>query len=634
MQRSLSAFLLVVAITALPFALFNKSGSRATTGTGNVLEPGGQPARQGGAVVSSAMLLDAQSGDSRVMAAVVDPDRKWMVLVQREPGGPHFPLALGSMEIAAEQGSRTVQIEAGHATVPSVMTSGKYSVSGVKDSGGDSLFFCNDDESATVRCYSYPGIFVRPVDTNGVPTEEIEALEFSGDENRAADFDVPPSSRHVAALSVDGLDPTYVPALDAFSPFYLLRVKGKAWVRVDSADCAPGGAITIPARPSGSVVFQEVYQAYPRMPRLIVNAVGGQQMMRPLLRPEVYERIEGWPVGEYEAYLTLSSRDAVESAVTEVARFTVREGQTTTVAITPLVDSETAGVGHLRGILRFEAWDLVEPWYQRYGLRLNIESLSGPDSLPFKMVDRRQRLLSTKLMQELPGRPGGSPSWAWDAGEYPAGAYRMQVEPIRAWVDFSVVAGETTVLDQAIPEMAVTVLDFGGKVEDPTSMTAFLSYPREWQNPPRINEAPKLIEGEEGTAMMICSPGDYTLRFLCGIEFKEQDLSLDPGWNMAYVDLDTDKSCVLAMIDKGGKPLAPSREDWDRITVESQATGQKLKVLPRHVRRNGVGQWSECIVTLPEDGAAVIRGLSVLGATTDSAEVVLKADERIEFRVE
>lgn len=120
---------------------------------------------------------------------------------------------------------------------------------------------------------------------------------------------------------------------------------------------------------------------------------------------------------------------------------------------------------------------------------------------------------------------------------------------------------------------------------------------------------------------------------MCGLEFKEQELSLAPGWNRAFVDLSRTPTCNIELTGEDGNPLGLELTDWDGITVTSKATGAPVKVVPGHMRRKGVGTWSRCRLEIPADGVVVIHGLSSVGFTEDTTELTLKEGERYELRV-
>jgi len=536
--------------------------------------------------------------------------------------------------ILMERESLEIPVHAGEVAVPADMRENDFSLVSISDADGSELYFTRTEEQGApvIRCYSYPGIFVHVDGSAEEQRRLVLGAELNGARSQVANFSIPPTRSSVSRLPGDGIDPTYVAAIGSDSPFYLLRAEGMAWTRLEAADIEPGDFTTIPATPCGSVAFRMTDKEYPGALRLIVNAKGGgRTIMTPVFRSELEVPMDGWPVGEYVAFLTEAGSSSPRDAVSEMAKFTVDQGQTTVVQLVALAGSD-AGTGYLRGTLQFEAWDLVEAWYLRHGFRLIMESLSAPDSVEFKSIRRRNRLISTNGMSVLTDVQSGNPAWSWDAGEYPVGDYRMHVEPVRAWVDFTIRTGEVTVLDQPIPPLAVALLDFGRDVGNVEKLSPFLSFPKEWETSPPLSRSPPLIEQSRESFLMIAPPGQYTFAVLWGIDVHEREIELVEGWNSLFFNLGSAPTSVIALIDEQGVPRGIPRSDWDRISVELPS-GAKLRLIPTHVRRNYVGTWSEAVIDISAGNKVVLKGFLELGLDVEPAELELEDGVRHEVVV-
>lgn len=553
------------------------------------------------------------------------------VLVQEEPDGPRSPLESGKIRLGS--GARTLELPVvgGNTTLPSdwAVLRGDEPLS-VEDDSGKRLYACLDVNSAMVRCYGYPGVFVHV--GGGPASSALRAAKYSGDPNLSSAFKVPPSEEHIAPLHVDGARPAFVQALSEGETFYMLRPEGGAWIRVDARDAPVGSTIMTSLTACGSVTFSAPGVALERTPRLVVHTADGEAVMQPRFAPRVQQAmVDGWPTGEYEAYLTLAPTDSPRFAVTERVPFEVLPGQGTHVEI-KAPEGSTAE-GYLVGVLHFEAWELVEPWFQEFGLRLIIEPVEGVNTAAFNAVPRRDRILPTQLMEQLPTQVSGSPAWAWDAGAYPVGAYRMSIEPLRTWIHFSVESGKTTSINDPVPVLAVTVLEFGGEApkQDPALM---LSYPKGWSHYPQKNDAPRLLKGEDGTRKLISEPGEYSLGFLWGTQWFEQELVLEPGWNTAYFNTGGIATATLELVDGAGDLLELERADWSGLSIRSKVSGEPVTVMPMHVRVHGRGSWTRALVDVSDGQNVIIDGLAKLGFGPEPVEVELKDGETTRLRKE
>lgn len=584
----------------------------------------GTSARPGGTVQGAAPfgVVAAAEGGGDTGNRVSGPGslRTLRVTVQARPGEAHRPLASGTARIAGAGPNSALPIEGGRISVlEGPWSEAEFRVLSVQDDSGKSLFVSLDADSSKLRCYGYPGIFVQGVGAGpGPSTSKLEAMEFSGDPNLGSEFDVPPSWNHVTELSTDGEGPTFVEALSPGNSSYWLRFVGQAWQRVEANDCPLGGTVTLESKPSGSVVFSTTISGLHRTPKLVVRGLDGEAIMRPRLSDAVQYGVGGWPAGTYEAFLTVASTDSPVFAVSGRETFEVFPGQSTQVILAAPEEGESNELGHLSGILSFESWELVEPWFLEYGLRLTIEPLEGVDNAAFNSIRRRDRILPVSSMADLQSMPNGSPAWGWDAGQYPAGRYRLQIEPIRSWIEFSVEAEQETVLDRPVPVMAVAVIEGGVASLDASAFAPLLSYPLGWSSYPESNDSPKLLTTADGAMMMITEPGEYSLNFLWGTRFVQEPLELLPGWNTVFLNLGEVATSILAIQGEDGEPLDLDRSDWDSITAQAQDGGHGLELIPMHVRSQGASSWSQAIIDVSGGPGVVIGGLRGLGFEEDS----------------
>jgi hypothetical protein len=306
------------------------------------------------------------------------------------------------------------------------------------------------------------------------------------------------------------------------------------------------------------------------------------------------------------------------------------------LALSPKFSDGPVGWGHLEGTLRFEAWDLVEPWYSEVGLNLRIQEIAPEPSLQFKGLKRGQKLIRTHTMERVEGAIEDNPAWRWDAGEYPAGRYRLHVDPLRWSMEIAVPSGERSVVDVRVPELARTTINLSVTGGDLSKLSVYIPPPKGTDPSAAVNESPPLIPGEHGSLQMISAPGAYSLGIMWKSKFYEQEVDLLPGWNSILVDVDDVRMSTIELTDNNGRPHVLERGDWDHIAVRSK-DGERAELKAVHlsqtVDRVRYSGYSRANILFKEAGVFEITGFDELGISVTPTTLELKEGAKLKLVV-
>lgn len=441
-------------------------------------------------------------------------------------------------------------------------------------------------ELESITCYAYPGFLIEPTEQSTRPSGKLEVVKPGANANLGKNFSVPPSPAHVSNIASSTQGFAYVPIPEHPRDTYLARLADSAWVKIQAGLAEPGSRLTLDFERSGSVVFNSDIRESSITMALMVKDAEDRTMLNPRFKKVRGHTIPGWLPGTYTALVETFGLGQ-EHPLSDSATFEVRAGEITTVELDSLLANESTK-GFLRGTLHFQSWELVAPWYDnKTGFTLEIEPLSEDARSRFHEVRRRKRTLMTPWMQNIATIDSGNPAWMWDAGAYPPGRYRAHINPLRAMVDFEVLASEFTILDAPIPMLAVTLLDIGIPIEDLGKLRPLLPYPESVENPSLLIKSPKLIHSNiPGQPMMICPPGGYDMAFLWNGKPYDQRVNLKPGWNTVEFKVRDIATAIIALSDQVGNDYFLDKAEWEYIRVLNSA-GRECSLTPMHYRING-----------------------------------------------
>ncbi len=458
------------------------------------------------------------------------------VELKREELSPFEPLMTGSLQVRVDGRPQHFAVENGRATIVGSLEAEDWRSLRVLDAEGASLFshLSGAPADGRVSCYGYPGYFLGqdPPVAEGAPNSLSVYAPTDPLSLRRCLY--PAQAADVQEVPLVRGEFSYVRAFETDDDYYFVRRPGFAWLKIFSQDVSPGEVFWLHFERSGSVVFRGPELNLEREPRVIA-----QSGYQPAIRPELHEVngrvLDGWRPGKYKAFMTPNISELELSAVTETAEFEVVAGETTNVdfVLKEGFERDEAGWGYLEGTLHIESWVLVEPWNTEVGLRIRIKRLGPEDCLEWEGLRRQKKLLPVYVMEEVQSKEVGDPLWRWSAGRYPAGRYRIHVDPLSWFVDVVVKPEETTVVEADVPTLARTVIAISAEGADASNLPVIL-FNLDDANPSRFSkESLQLITGEAGSLQMISPPGRYNAVILWNGKVYEQEIDLHAGWNSA-----------------------------------------------------------------------------------------------------
>jgi len=291
------------------------------------------------------------------------------------------------------------------------------------------------------------------------------------------------------------------------------RRSGFGWYRIDAASLGPQSIAVLSWSNGGTVFFDvEVPASLPRT-RLVVRDSDQRVVFRMLATDSRLQGFGSWPEGAYSAYLAGTSGLSSLTAISPVVSFEVTAGATVTVDLKPLLAEGDREMGRLSGLLSFDSWELVEVWHQSYGIELRILPRDLDSELALRMLPRSKREVILRDLDMGGSTTGGSPTWAWDLGEFPPGEYRLSLDPLHASIDFAVIRGERTHLATPIADLAIVYLDVrdGTARVVPESVLVVPVHPGRETGAPGVLENAKTILAEDGTLAVVTTPGNVAI---------------------------------------------------------------------------------------------------------------------------
>lgn len=525
------------------------------------------------------------------------------VSVQSAPDSLFEPLAQGWVHLSFGERSLKVEVTRGLASFAASSPEFKeLAVDAVVSDDGQSLWFDPDEmpSGSEINCYAFPGFFAKSLLGSGV---RLEGWSF-GSESEVDCHDLLSADPALGEPIDSGSKDTLFVSMDEAIDCYLLRVSGRAWTRIRADDLEPGATVYLSKELAGSVSFL-VHPNPEGDSWLVVSSSLGATILLAEASAASLRVLDGWPVGAYEAYLSAARDHGRHLALSDVVAFSVDAGSRTNVVLTVQEDATVSkSTGSLRGVLAFEAWDLVAPWYEKFGLSVQIRATNKAAMRASSALSARERMIPTGRMEVLSGPETGNPAWAWQREALPVGQYELVIEPIGVSTKFEIIADTITVLDEPVADLAVIMLSFNRPVDLAALSPMLLPKDNEPRVPGPMN-ASALLRKDADVALMMASAGAYTLGVFWGSRTISRDVDLHAGWNEVSVDMPVDRSVTLRFVDEEGNPMPWERRTWDAITFTS-TDGEKLDAILKHVRRGDFRGYCSAILDLPADGLVLV----------------------------
>jgi hypothetical protein len=507
------------------------------------------------------------------------PRGKVSISVKKDEYLPFKPLMSGSLRIRAGSHLRSFPIKNGAATIVGSVEAGDWRTLRVHDSEGQLLFSHLDGapSEGQVQCYAYPGYFLRQKLPATGGAQGVLTVYSPASPVFLSRCMYPSQPADLIEVPIVRGELSYVRALESTRDYYFARRPGFAWIKILPDDMDAGDVATLDLKASGKVVLRGPELRLERTPRVIVQS-GVKQAIRAKAGEVDGRVLDGWLPGVYTAFMTPSISESELTAITEVEEFEVVAGEIANVVFTLKAEyGSESSWGSLQGTLSVESWSLVEPWDAELGLRIRVQRL-GPDaSLDWEGLRRQKKLLPVHAMEEVMSPRLGDPIWRWNAGSYPAGRYRLHVDPLRWFVDVSVESEHATVVDCQLPTLARTDIAVGAEGVDASSLVAFLSHPEGAYPPGAPNPSPHLISNGVGSLQMISPPGRHNLAIMWKGSVYEQEVDLQPGWNSVFFPVGDGLVSTLFLVDSEGEPYNLSKEVWDAISI-AHPNGDPLRL--------------------------------------------------------
>jgi hypothetical protein len=629
MKKNIVLTLSVVLMACLVYALANDSGEVVSLAgsSANVQSDDGveEPNR---------LLGGSADGDApRVPSPRLS---KVTVVVKSSPGAQFVPLVSGRITIRVGSTASEVGVIDGVARVDLNGSTGGFKCLSAVAESYTHLYVSSVpvEDDMHIECFGYEGYFL-----------DVEVGDQGGEENVSVYTTVesqaslrlmaqPPSLEGLKEIPVFGRTPAYVEALRGGSEFMYIRTASSAWRRIDKSELILGSVNKIQLPVGGGVILVgEPQYVDGRVARLAVQ-VDKKLIMIPKLNEFLGRTIDGWEPGKYSAHLTLSQSASDRKNIGGEVEFEVRPGEVTNVYISGAEALQSEN-GELMGSLSFDSWEFVEPWFGSSGVTLRIEAKdqSGETARNAKAVNKRY--INSSGMTEVRGVSSGSPFWNWDAGTYPAGEYRLFVEPTQWMFDITVNPNEANAIDIVVPPLACTLLDFGSAKVDPKDVTLSLYETIHGQKKLGRELPQSLIAAEGGGLQMISPPGKYLMWFVYKGESYERNLELLAGWNNESIAVSSGGLATIDLVDKDGNPYELKPSEWQKIEVKSSAgLVGKLNCVYVNYGVDAGGGFSRAQVVIEDSDQFELFGFDNCGVKATPKTVVLEDGKSASVLVE
>ncbi|MCB9911465.1 MAG: hypothetical protein H6827_00570 [Planctomycetes bacterium] len=303
--------------------------------------------------------------------------------------------------------------------------------------------------AGVVRCYSYPGAFVRAIREDGASLERWIFWRGPVNKRVGATFGHPGNIVGWKRFDVANESELYVPIGGEGHGEFWLGSDGYEWARVETQSLAMGELITKRLRQSGGLEVRVSNFSPGKGLRILLKEKATNVIYTEYhLHAEGFATLSGVRPGIYEVYLSFNSSGNV--AVSDKKIITIVPAETCKIDIGAVELGDAATFGSVDMYLSVHGLSL---WRQSPGaLEALIVRVRPLENSPtFESLSRRQKSRGLGSLGVKENTDDDSVLVFWDLGSFPPGEYSVNVSPLGLEERFSVSTKEHVRVDIELP---------------------------------------------------------------------------------------------------------------------------------------------------------------------------------------